>query len=64
MSILDAFIINQMPVDVPNMEIYPDKHVYVPPSDPPPSRFRRKKGYAGKTAQHYNRNYKSMPKGF
>lgn len=30
----------------------------------PPSRFRRKKGYDGPTARHFNKNYARMPKDF
>ena len=60
----NAFIMNQMRFSRPNLEIFPDEYVYVPLPEPPPSRFRRKKGYAGRTAQPYNRNYESMPDGF
>lgn len=59
----ETFIINQALISVPNRETYQDEVVYTPPSDTP-SRFRRKKEYTGKTAQPYNKNYKSMPKDF
>lgn len=32
------------------------------PSRTPPSRFRRKKQFTGKTAPIYNGNFRSMPK--
>lgn len=50
--------------DTPAPHISMSSPPYVPLPPPPPSRFRRKKGYTGLTAQHCNKNYKRMPPGF
>ena len=62
MLIRETFIINQSLIDKP-VSIVCQREAPCR-SSTPPSRFRRKKGYSGKTAQTCNKNYKSMPKGF
>lgn len=65
MAIRERFIINQALISAPAQEAYQKEAAYIPiPSTDIPSRFRRKKGYTGKTVQPYNKNYKSMPKDF
>ncbi len=62
---LESFILNQqLPVKPADETIYASETVYIPVLPDPPSRFRRKKGYTGPTAQPFNRNYKAMPKDF
>lgn len=63
MAIRETFIINQALPSLPNLGICQSEAPCRPASNTP-SRFRRKKGYTGKTAQTCNQNYKSMPKEF
>jgi len=63
MSNYKASIINQSLTDVPTMIIYKGNAACSQPSDKP-SRFRRKKGYTGKTAQSCNKNFETMPEDF
>lgn len=63
MAIRKTSIINQSLTDVPVVGIYKGTAAYAWVSDRP-SRFRRKKGYTGKTAQSCNKNFKTMPKDF
>lgn len=60
--IREHFIFNQAIPEKPHDPVIPTP--YIPISAPPPSRFRRKKGYTGPTASIFNKNYKTMPKDF
>lgn len=55
--------INQSLVDVPTVGLYMGTAAQAQVPDKP-SRFQRKKGYTGKTAQACNQNFKTMPKDF
>ena len=63
MSNYVASIINQSLTDVPTAVIYGGSAA-CPRTSEKPSRFRRKKGYTGKTVQTCNKNFKTMPKDF
>lgn len=64
MSILEREILNQTKYpSVRCADVFPAPH-WIKPYRDYPSRFRRKKGYTGKTAQPFNKNYKRMPKEF
>lgn len=66
MSIERTFVINQaVPFDYGRGAFgYASRFVYAGSREAPPSRFRRKKGYDGPTACHFNKNYRRMPKDF
>lgn len=63
MAIRKTSVINQSLTEVPAVGIYNGAAAYARVFDRP-SRFRRKKGYTGKTAQSCNKNFKTMPKDF
>lgn len=62
--LVTPFLLNQAIPYEPNPTSCPDRVAFIAVLPDPPSRFRRKKGYTGPTAQYFNKNYKTMPKDF